>query len=246
MARELSIPPERLPRHIAIIMDGNGRWARQRNWPRVRGHEHGGDSVRKVVTECGRLHRLYGNPTHLTLYSFSTENWKRPAEEVQFLMAMYVEYMQKELPTMMENNVRFNQIGRTEGLPDEVLAAMHEAKRQTAGNTGITLNLAVNYGSRAEIVDAVKAIAKRVEAGEIEADAITEAMISGSLYTAGQPDPDLLIRTAGEMRISNYLLWQISYAELHVTDTLWPDFDEEQLHKALENYASRHRRFGAL
>lgn len=246
MERELTFPAERLPRHIAIIMDGNGRWARQRQLPRMRGHERGGESVRKVLTECGRLHKRYGNPTHMTLYSFSTENWKRPAEEVQFLMSMYVQYMHKELPTLMENNVRFRQIGRLDGLPEEVLTAMHETTDRTAGNTGLTLTLAVNYGSRAEITDAVRDIAQRVREGKLSPDDITEQTITDSLYTAGQPDPDILIRTAGEMRISNYLLWQISYAELYVTDTLWPDFDEDQLHKALQSYATRHRRFGGL
>ena len=244
-----TMPPiraDRLPRHIAIIMDGNGRWARQRNQPRIFGHQHGAETVRKIVTECGRLNREYQRPTHLTLYSFSTENWKRPAEEVAFLMEMYVEYTQKELPTMMENNVRFNQIGRLDGLPDEVLAAMRHAKQETAKNTGIMLNLAVNYGSRAELVDGFRHLAQRIKDGELSPDQIGEQDISNSLYTAGQPDPDLLIRTAGEMRISNFLLWQISYAELHVTETLWPDFDLPDFHAALNNYASRDRRFGAL
>ena len=188
----------------------------------------------------------HGNPKYLTLYSFSTENWKRPADEVSFLMDMYVEYLRQELPTMMENNVRFHQIGRSEGLPPEAIQARDEVIKATASNTGLTLNLAVNYGCRAEIVDAVRAIARKAAAGQTLARAIDEQTISQHLYTAGLPDPDLLIRTAGEMRISNFLLWQISYAELYVTDVLWPDFDIPHLHAALDSYASRHRRFGSL
>jgi undecaprenyl diphosphate synthase len=227
-------------------MDGNGRWARRQNQPRVFGHQHGAQTVRKIVTECSRLNKHYGNPRFLTLYSFSTENWKRPADEVDFLMGMYVEYLQSELPTMMENNVRFNQIGQAEGLPAEVLSAIAHVKAVTAGNTGLTLNLAVNYGGRAEITDAVQQIARQVQAGRLTPEQITEATIAEHLYTAGQTDPDLLIRTAGEMRISNYLLWQISYAEFYVTQTLWPDFDVSDLHAALRSFASRHRRFGTL
>jgi undecaprenyl diphosphate synthase len=240
------ISADRLPVHIAIIMDGNGRWARNQNQPRVFGHQHGAQAVRKIVTECSRLNKQHGSPRFLTLYSFSTENWKRPADEVNFLMGMYVEYLQSELPTMMENNVRFNQIGRAAGLPPEVLSAIRHVKEQTAANTGLMLNLAVNYGGRAEILGAVKQIARQVQAGKLAPEQITEATIADHLYTAGQADPDLLIRTAGEMRISNYLLWQISYAEFYVTQTLWPDFGEDDLHAALQSYASRHRRFGAL
>jgi undecaprenyl diphosphate synthase len=235
-----------LPGHIAIIMDGNGRWARQHNQPRIFGHQHGAQTVRKIVTECARLNKHHGNPRFLTLYSFSTENWKRPPEEVSFLMSMYVDYLRSELPTMQQNNVRFNQIGRTEGLPQAVLEEIASVKAATAGNTGLTLNLAVNYGGRAEILDAVQSIARDIQVGQLQPTQITEQMIGDRLYTAGQPDPDLLIRTAGEMRISNFLLWQISYAELFVTNTLWPDFAEKDLHLALRDYASRSRRFGAL
>jgi undecaprenyl diphosphate synthase len=241
-----SIASEHLPHHIAIIMDGNGRWARQRNQPRIFGHQNGAKTVRNIVTECARLNKLQGNPRFLTLYSFSTENWKRPREEVEFLMGMYVQYLQDELPTMMENNIRFNQIGRAEGLPDPVLEQMRHTKEVTAGNTGLTVNLAVNYGGRGEIVDAVQRLAGEVQGGKLTPDQITEESISSRLYTAGQPDPDLLIRTAGEMRISNFLLWQVSYAELYITQTLWPDFDEASLHTALDSFASRTRRFGAL
>ena len=242
----LSLPPECMPRHIAIIMDGNGRWARKQNQPRVYGHQHGAISVRRIVTECGRLYKERSRPSHLTLYSFSTENWKRPPEEVKYLMEMYIEHLHKELPTLVENNIRFNQIGRMEGLPVEVLTAIKYVKDQTANNTGITLNLAVNYGSRAELVDAMRQIAQSVKAGKLDPGSITEETISASIYTAGQPDPDLMIRTAGEMRISNFLLWQISYAELYVTDTLWPDFDIPDLHAAIKDFAGRNRRFGAL
>ena len=241
-----NISADRLPAHIAIIMDGNGRWARKQGHARVFGHQHGAQRVRAIVEECARLQACMGNPRFLTLYSFSTENWKRPADEVQFLMGMYVQYLQSELPVMMRNNVRFNQIGRAQGLPDDVLREIESVKQTTAGNTGLTLNLAVNYGSRGEIVDAVQAIIREVQTGTLAPDSITEQTLCDHLYTAGQPDPDLLIRTAGEMRLSNYLLWQISYAELYVTQTLWPDFGTPQLHDALRDYASRHRRFGAV
>lgn len=236
----------RLPGHIAIIMDGNGRWARRQGQPRVYGHQHGAQTVRKIVTECARLNKQYGNPRYLTLYSFSTENWKRPPEEVAFLMSMYAEYLRSELPTMMQNNVQFRQIGRRAGLPPEVIQCVDQTAAATAGNTGLVLNLAVNYGSRAEIVDAVHAIAQKVQGGELRPDQIDETVIDAHLYTAGMADPDLLIRTAGEMRLSNYLLWQLSYAEIYVTDTLWPDFTENSLHEALHAYAARERRFGAI
>lgn len=246
MPQELDILPQRMPRHIAIIMDGNGRWAVRRELPRIRGHEQGAQTVRKIVTECARLRKHHGGPDYLTLYSFSLENWKRPADEVGFLMHMYVEYLRQERSTMMENNIRFRQIGRMENLPDEVVEEMEITLKETAGNTGLTLVLALNYGSRAEITDAVAAIARQVKAGQLRPDEITEETISEHLYTAGMPDPDLLIRTAGEMRISNYLLWQISYAELYVSPILWPEFDEKELHEALRSFAGRNRRFGAL
>ena len=242
----LEIPADRLPAHIAIIMDGNGRWAQEQGQPRIFGHQHGAQAVRRIVTECARLNAEYGNPQFLTLYSFSTENWKRPADEVNFLMGMYVEYLQAELPTMMQNNIRFNQIGRRQGLPPEVLASIAQTKRATYKNTGLTLNLAVNYGGRAEMVDAVRCIAELAEKKLLAPADITEETISECLYTAGQPDPDLLIRTAGEMRLSNFLLWQISYAELYVTPTLWPNFDVPDLHTAFAAFASRTRRFGAV
>ena len=246
MPPALDIPPARIPRHVAIIMDGNGRWAVRRNLERVRGHAEGAKTVRRIVTECARLRKEVGGPDYLTLYSFSMENWKRPFEEVTFLMQMYVDYLKQERPTLMENNIRFRQIGRLDNLPDGVLEEMTNTIELTKNNTGLTLVLALNYGSRTEITDAVRAIADKAKAGKLRSDDITEETISNHLYTAGMPDPDLLVRTAGEMRVSNYLLWQISYAELFVSDVLWPDFAEPELHNAIRAFASRNRRFGAL
>lgn len=241
-----NIPKERFPRHIAVIMDGNGRWAVQRNLDRVKGHQQGARTVRNIVTECARLRRDFGGPDYLTLYSFSLENWKRPHTEVSFLMQMYIDYLRQERPTMMENNIRFNQIGRLDNLPEPVLDEVQVTLDQTRNNDGLTLTLALNYGSRAEIVDAVQAIAMKVKAGQLDPRDINEETISNHLYTAGMPDPDLLIRTAGEMRVSNYLLWQISYAELYVSPVLWPDFSITDLHEAMRAFAARNRRFGAL
>src|SRR4051812_6562977 len=242
----LDIPPQKFPRHIAIIMDGNGRWAVKRGLERVRGHQQGAITVRNVVTECARLRREHGGPDFLTLYSFSIENWKRPLDEVSFLMAMYIDYLQKERVTMMENNIRFHQIGRLENLPEPVLDEMNRTLEETKHNDGLNLVLALNYGSRAEITDAVREIARKAASGEIRWDDIDEQTISDHLYTAGWPDPDLLVRTAGEMRVSNYLLWQISYAELVVSDVLWPDFGVGDLHAAIRAFSQRNRRFGAL
>ncbi len=234
------------PQHVAIIMDGNGRWALRRGMDRVKGHAEGAKAVRRVVTECARLRTDVGGPDLLTLYSFSLENWKRPVAEVSALMQMYIDYLRSERPTMMENNIRFRQIGRLENLPDPVLDEVNVTLDQTKNNDGLTLTLALNYGSRAEIVDAVRDIANQVKAGTLDARDIDEQLVSDHLYTAGMPDPDLLIRTAGEMRVSNYLLWQISYAELVVSDVLWPDFGETDLHDAIRAFAARNRRFGAL
>jgi undecaprenyl diphosphate synthase len=240
------IPDNRFPRHIAVIMDGNGRWAVKRGLERVRGHQQGAKTVRNIVTECARLRKEHGGPDFLTLYSFSLENWKRPVDEVGFLMQMYIEYLRSERATMMENNIKFAQIGRLENLPEPVLDEVNITLEETKHNNGLTLVLALNYSSRAEITDAVRCIAEKVKAGELSPAAITENTISEHLYTAGMPDPDLLIRTAGEMRVSNYLLWQISYAELFVSDVLWPDYGIPDLHNALRAFASRNRRFGAL
>jgi undecaprenyl diphosphate synthase len=240
------IPPEKFPRHIAIIMDGNGRWAVRRGLERVKGHQQGAVTVRNVVTECARLRKHHGGPDFLTLYSFSVENWKRPIDEVSFLMTMYIEYLRKERATMMENNIRFRQIGRLDNLPEPVLDEVNRTLEETKNNDGLTLVLALNYGSRAEITDAVREIARKARDKEIRPEEIDEQAISDHLYTARWPDPDLLIRTAGEMRVSNYLLWQISYAELVVSDVLWPDFGIVDLHSAIREFSTRNRRFGAL
>src|SRR4051794_40240368 len=235
------LDPARLPGHIAMIMDGNGRWARERGLERIEGHVRGAETVRRVVEECCRL-----GLGQLTLYSFSSENWKRPQREVDFLMALLKQYLVDERPEIMEQNIRFRVIGRRRELSPEVLTEIDETERLSAGNTGLTLALAVNYGSRAEIADAVRSIAERAKRGDLDPAAIDESTISDALYTAGMPDPDLLIRTAGEMRVSNYLLWQISYAELWVTPRFWPEFGASLLHEALYDFARRERRFGGL
>jgi undecaprenyl diphosphate synthase len=238
---DAGLDPARLPRHIAIIMDGNGRWAQERGEQRVQGHLQGVQSVRSTIEECCRL-----GIEQLTLYCFSTENWKRPPEEINFLMALLKEYLIKERAEIMEQNIRFRVIGRREGLPDYVQAEMDENIRVSKGNTGMTLCLAINYSGRTEIVDAVRTLAQQVRVGTLRPEVIDEEAISDALYTGGMPEPDLLIRTAGEMRISNFLLWQISYAELWVTEKCWPDFDEAALRQALREFAQRERRFGGL
>ncbi len=235
----LGLEPGQLPRHVAIIMDGNGRWARQRGLPRVRGHEQGVESVRETVTTCARL-KLQA----LTLFSFSAENWKRPKQEIDFLMQMCRHYLIAERDELMENDVRLRHIGRREELPDEVLRELDQTTSLTAGNAGLQVALALNYGSRGEIVDAIKAIARRVRDDELAIESIDERTVSDALYTSDLPDPDLLIRTSSEYRISNFLLWQISYAELYVTDVLWPDFRRDHLFEAIKTYARRERRFG--
>lgn len=235
------VPPSRIPRHIAVIMDGNGRWARQRGSPRIFGHRAGAAAVREALEAAGEI-----GLEVLTLYSFSSENWKRPTEEIHALMDLYVQYMEEERDELVRRNIRFRQIGRREGMPPAALRALDSMVDATAHCTGPTLCLAVNYGSRAEMTEAVRTLAARVRAGEIDPDDITEESIAAHLDTAGLPDPDLLIRTAGERRLSNYLLWQISYAELHVTDVCWPDFGREDLLNAIRDYASRTRRFGGL
>ncbi len=237
----LGLEPEQLPRHIAIIMDGNGRWANRRGQPRIEGHRNGAENVREIVTACARLSISY-----LTLYSFSLENWKRPKDEVDCLMALYAHYLVKERDELMDNNVRLVQVGRREGLPDAVLSELDTTATMSADNTGLTLGLALNYGSRAEIVDGVRNIARQVADGTLRPEQIDEQTVSDSLYTAGMADPDLLIRTANERRLSNFLLWQVSYAEIYVTDVFWPDFHEENLYAAIKEYAHRERRFGGL
>lgn len=230
-----------IPRHIAMIMDGNGRWAQERGLERIEGHARGADVVRQMVEECVRL-----GVGQLTLYSFSSENWKRPAAEVDFLMDLLRAYLVQERPEIMRQNIRFRVLGRRVGLSSEVQAEIDASERLSSTNTGLTLALAVNYGARGEIVDAVQAIAKQVQQGELQPEQIDETTIANALYTAQMPDPDLLIRTAGEMRISNFLLWQISYAELWVTPVCWPDFTVTLLHDAIRNYNRRERRFGGL
>ena len=238
---EIGLQPEQLPRSIAIIMDGNGRWARQRGLERNKGHEAGAANVREIVTRCARL-----GIDCLTLYSFSTENWRRPVREIAQLMKLYIEYLIKERGEIMDNDIRLVQLGRRAGLPEQVLRELDETVSMSSRNTGMSLCLALNYSSRVEIVDAVRSIARRVADGTLTPDDIDEQTISDSLYTAHLADPDLLIRTAGEMRVSNFLLWQISYSELWVTDTFWPDFHAEQLNQAFRDYAARDRRFGGV
>lgn len=235
------VPPSRIPRHIAVIMDGNGRWAQARGLPRAAGHQAGARAAKSFVEEAGRC-----GVEVVTLFSFSSENWKRPRDEIDALMALYLHSLRAEKEKLVRNNIRFRQIGRRDGLPPEVLAEIDDCERVTKSNTGCTLCLAVNYGGRAEIADAVRSIARDASSGALRPEDVDEALIASRLNTAGLPDPDLLVRTAGEMRISNYLLWQISYAELHVTPTLWPDFGHSDLHAAIRDYASRSRRFGGL
>ena len=232
---------EDLPRSLAIIMDGNGRWARNRGFARIRGHEQGVRAVRETVTECARL----GLDT-LTLYAFSEENWKRPAREVRFLMRMLERFLVKERPTLIENDVRLVHIGRIEKLPERVRATLHETESLSSGHHGMRLCLALSYGGRQEIVDAARRIASEVQAGLLNPQDIDEASFAARLYRSDLPDPDLVIRTAGELRISNFLLWQMSYAALWVTDVCWPDFGRKELAAAFEAYRSRVRRFGGV
>ena len=238
---DFEVPPAKRPRHIAAIMDGNGRWALRQGLPRIEGHRRGVEAVRRTVRECARL-----GIQQLTLFCFSSENWKRPTEELQFLMQLLEHYMIQERAELLENNIRLSVIGRREGLPPTALEAMEQTIRLASQNTGLHLCLAINYGARQEIADAVRRIARQVQAGQLQPDQIDEHTIGQYLDTAGMPDPDLLIRTAGEMRLSNFLLWQASYAELWVTDRCWPEFDEALLQQAIRDYAARRRRFGGL
>jgi undecaprenyl diphosphate synthase len=235
LARQVDF--DRLPRHVAVIMDGNGRWAAQRHLPRVEGHRAGIDSVRDVVESSARL-----GIEVLTLYAFSVENWKRPAMEVSTLMMLLKRYLRLELNTLLRNNIRFKVIGRDGELARDVRAELHAAEEKTAANTGMLFNIALNYGGRAEIVEA----ARRLLAAGVRPEELDEQRFAGFLYTAGQPDPDLLIRTSGEIRVSNFLLWQIAYAEIWVTDTLWPDFRKRDLLEAILAYQKRDRRYGGI
>jgi undecaprenyl diphosphate synthase len=240
-SNKASAVPQRMPLHVAIIMDGNGRWARQRRLSRLRGHRAGVESIRDIVRASGELGIRY-----LTLYAFSVENWRRPAREVSALMRLLIRFLRTEERELARNNVRLEAIGRIGGLPADVQEQLAKTRTATAGNTGLTLVLALNYGGRAEITDAVRELCRNAARGELSPENVDEALISRSLTTAGMPDPDLLIRTSGEMRLSNFLLWQASYTEIYVTPVLWPDFRREHLMEALEEYARRERRYGGV
>ncbi len=230
-----------IPRHIAIIMDGNGRWAHERSLPRIKGHEQGAESVRAVTEACVEL-----GVEFLTVYAFSTENWKRPAAEVAALFVLLEHFIAQETPTLLKNNVRLAAIGRLHELPESCQRALAESIALTAANTATTLILALNYSGRTEIIDAVKALCADSAAGKIAAGEIDQDTLSARLYTAPYPDPDLLIRTSGEMRLSNFLLWQLSYTEIHVTEKLWPDFGKDDLRAAIAEFNKRQRRYGGL
>jgi undecaprenyl diphosphate synthase len=230
-----------LPTHIAIIMDGNGRWAKERHLPRVEGHRNGVESVRATVRACGEIGVKY-----LTLYAFSVENWNRPKDEVDTLMKYLARYLKNEIGELNRNNVKLEVIGQIYRLPEFVQEQLEKTQAALAKNNGLTLVLALSYGGRTEIIEAVRAIAEEVKEGKLEPAEINDQVMAQHLYTRHTPDPDLLIRTSGEMRVSNFLLWQISYSELVVTPTLWPDFRKAQLFAAIEEYARRHRRFGGI
>ena len=230
---------DRLPEHVAIIMDGNGHWAKKQGLARVFGHQKGVETVHEITTAAAELGLKY-----LTLYTFSTENWNRPKEEVDAIMTLLVDTIAKERPTLMKNNVRLLTIGDTNRLPDEARQKYLKLIEDTAGNTGLSLVLALSYSSRWEITEAMKRIAHKVESGEMKADDITEQTLTDNMTTAAIPDPDLLIRTSGEYRISNFLLWQLAYSEMYFTDCYWPEFTREEFYKALVDYAQRERRFG--
>jgi undecaprenyl diphosphate synthase len=231
----------RLPQHVAVIMDGNGRWAKRRGLPRIMGHQKGVDTLKNLLRCC----RDWGVPA-LTAYAFSTENWGRPLEEVEFLMTLFERVLRRELKEMQEENVRIRFVGNLDALPSSLLAEIEKSMEETRDNIGIQFTVATNYGGRQEIIQACRAIAAKVKQGALELGAIDEVEFDRHLYTAGLVYPDLLIRTSGEMRISNFLLWQLAYAEIYVTQTLWPDFDRTQFHQALTAYQQRERRFGKV
>jgi len=232
------IDPDNLPRHIAIIMDGNGRWAAKRGLPRIAGHRAGIEAVREVVEACARL-----KIEVLTLYAFSVENWRRPKDEINALWDLLTEYLAREERTLLENNILLRAIGRLEELPEKVKESIKETMRKTANNSGLKLLVALNYGGRAEIIDAAKKLCRLAKGKNID---INEETFSSFLYTEGIPDPDLLIRTSGELRVSNFLLWQIAYTEFWITETLWPDYTKKELFRAIRDYQKRERRFGGL
>jgi len=231
----------RLPQHLAIIMDGNGRWAQKRGLPRTAGHRYGVEALRKVIEACVELKIKV-----LTVYTFSTENWKRPKEEVSVLMNLIVEYLRNELSELHAQNIKIRSIGYINELPEEAREELLKAERTTRENSGLNLNVALNYGGRMEIVEAVRAIGKEIEAGKLKSSQVTEDLFAAHLFTAGQPEPDLLIRPSGELRISNFLLWQLAYAEFYYTNIYWPDFNKTELYKAIYDFQKRNRRYGGI
>lgn len=239
--KALSLDTLTVPKHVAIIMDGNGRWAKKRGLPRVAGHRAGADSVKHIVKSCDKLGIKY-----LTLYAFSSENWSRPEKEVEALMELLEKFLKERLPEMLKDNVRLKAIGRLDMLPRNVRDELDRAIQKTADNTAVTMTLALSYGGREEIVDAAKKLATAAVAGELNPDDITNELFASRLYTSDIPDPDLLIRTSGELRLSNFLLWQLSYAEIVITDKLWPDFRHDQLVESLQQFSHRDRRFGKV
>lgn len=239
--REEILGRGRLPRHIAVIMDGNGRWAKERGLPRIAGHREGVKAVRDVVEACGEL-----GVQVLTLYTFSTENWRRPEDEVSALMNLLIRTLRKEVEELIQNNVRLVTLGNIDRLPEKAKKGMLEAIESTRNNSGLVLSLALNYGGREEILYAVRRLAREVEAGTVRPESIDTQMIHDRLYTAEFPDPDLMIRTSGEFRISNFLLWQAAYTEIHITDVRWPDFRRADLYEAIRDYQNRERRFGKV
>jgi len=239
--RPLELDTSRLPAHVAIIMDGNGRWAKQRLLHRIKGHEKGSETVREIVKASREI-----GIAHLTLYAFSTENWQRPRAEINALMTLLKQFLESELEEMRTNNIRLNAIGQLERLPADVRDSLQHTMAQTAQNDGMHLHLALSYGGRAEIVRMVREIARRIQTGELVPAAVDDEVVARHLYTGGVPDPDLLIRTSGEMRVSNFLLWQIAYTEIFVTPTLWPDFTREEFFAILKEFQGRERRFGRI
>jgi undecaprenyl diphosphate synthase len=237
----MAASPKSIPRHVAIIMDGNGRWARSRGLPRIKGHEKGAEAVRESVEGCGELKIEF-----LTLYAFSAENWQRPKNEVFALMRLLERFLKEKTPELLEKNVRLQAIGRLTDLPENCQRQLHDSIEQTSKNSGLTLILALSYGGRLEIIDGIKSIVRGIEAGHLDKGMIDVEMFSKHLYTRYYPDPDLLIRTSGEMRLSNFLLWQLSYTEMYVTQTLWPDFTKKDLFEAVEDFSRRQRRYGAV
>lgn len=238
---ELSLDLEKIPEHIAVIMDGNGRWAKKRGLPRIAGHRAGMKTVKEITRAADEI-----GIKVLTLYAFSTENWKRPKDEVEYLMRLPQEYILTELEELIEQNVQVRTLGNQDQLPHYTLEAVMEARDKTKNNTGLILNFALNYGSRGEMIQAIQGIAKDIQSGDMSVDEITEDSFQRHLYTAGLPDPDLLIRTSGEIRLSNFMLWQLAYAELYFSEVYWPDFSRDEFYKAIAEYQGRNRRYGAL